>query len=131
MEEHRYVLPSNVYQQISLDTPKSRLPLTDSTGNAQYNTVAIYGDQKGLRPRPPPNFLLPILPSQPAHQHAQRTPLEVRRSNIRNQRTQRISKPNLISGSEQYRAYRSRQVDDDDKDQVWPDDLEELFLEGW
>src|SRR5277367_6633076 len=129
MEEYRYVLPSNIYQQTSLDTPRPRLPLTNSTGNAKYHTVAIYGDQKGLQPRPPPNFLLPTLPSQPACHHPQRTALEARRSNIRNQRAHRRSIPNPIIESEQYQAYRSRQVKgDDDSDQKWPEDLEELFL---
>jgi len=115
-----------------LDTPRPRLPLTDSTGNAQYHTVAttnIYNDQKGIQPRPPPNFLLPTLPSQPARP-PHRTSLEARRSHIRSQRTQRGSKPNPIVESEHYQAYRSRQVKGNDGDQKWPDDLEDLFLEG-
>jgi hypothetical protein len=134
MEEHCYILPSNVYPPLnSSDTPKPRLPLTDCTGNAQYHTVAtanISSDQKGLQPRPPPNFLLPTLQSQPARP-SHRTSLEARRSHIRSQRTHRGSRINLIIESEHYRAYRSRQVKGDDGDQKWPDDLEDLFLEGW
>jgi hypothetical protein len=133
MEEHRYVLPSNFYPSLnSLDTLRPRLPLTDSTGNAQYHTVAtenIYVDQKGLQPRPPPNVLLPTLPSQPARL-PHRTSLEARRSHIRSQRTHRGSRPNPIVESKHYRAYRSRQVKGND-DQKWPDDLEDLFIEGW
>lgn len=134
MEEHRYFLPSNFCTSLSsLDTPKPRTPLTDSTGNAHYHTVAsenIYSDQKGLEPRPPPNFLLPTLPSQPAHP-IHRTSLEARKSHLRNQRVYRGSKVNPIAESEHYQAYRSRQVKGNDEDQKWPDDLEELFLEGW
>jgi transcriptional enhancer factor len=134
MEGHRYVLQPNVYPSLnSLDTPRPRLPLTDSTGNAQYQTVAsanIYSDQKGLQPPPPPNFLLPTLPSQPARP-SHRTPLEARKSHKRSQRAYRGSKTNPIAQSEQYQAYRSRQERGNDDDQKWPDDLEELFLEGW
>jgi hypothetical protein len=133
MEEHCYVLPSNVYPSLnSLDTTRLRLPLTDSTGNTQYRTVAtanIYSDQKGLQPRPPPNFLLPTLLSQPARP-PHRTSLEARRSHTRSQRTHRGSRRNPIVESEHYQAYRSRQVKGDDGDQKWPDDLEDLFLEG-
>lgn len=137
MEEQRYVLPSNVYPSLnSLDTPRPRLPLIDSAANAKYHTVAtetIYSDQKGLQPqpppKPPPNFLLPTLPSQPARP-PHRTSLEARRSHIRSQRAHRGSRPNPIVESEQYQAYRSRQITDKD-DKKWPDDLEELFLEGW
>jgi transcriptional enhancer factor len=136
MEGHRYILQPNVYPSLNtLDTPRPRFPLTDSTGNAQYQTVAsanIYSDQKGLQPPPlpPPNFLLPTLPSQPARP-SHRTPLEARKSHKRSQRAYRGSKTNPIAQSEQYQAYRSRQGWDNDDDQKWPDDLEELFLEGW
>jgi len=134
MDEHRYVLPSSVYPSLnSSDIPRSRLPLTESTGNAHYHTVAsanIYSNRKGLQPRPPPNFLLPTLPSQPARPPHQ-TSLEARKSQIRSQRTYRGSKVNLIAESEPYQAYRSRQIKGDDEEQKWPDDLEELFLEGW
>ncbi len=131
MEEQRYVLPSNVFPSLKpSNTPRPRIPLTDSNGNAQYHTLAsgnIYNDQKGLQPRPPPNFLLPTLPSQPAYR-PHRTPLAARKSCIRSQRTHRGSKWNLIIESKNYQDYRSRQVKGDD--QIWPDHLEELFLEG-
>ena len=135
MEEHRFVLPSNIFplQQTPVDSIKPRLPLTDSTGNTKYHTVAtanIYNDQKGLQPRPPPNFALPTLPSQPARYDSHRTPLEARRSNIRARRAHRSSKASFIIESEQYNAYRSRKIKADSDDAKWPDDLEELFLEG-
>lgn len=135
MEEQRYVLLSNVYpsQHTSQDITRPRPPLSDTTGNAQYHTVAtahIYSDQKGLQPRPPPNFSLPTLSSQPARQTSQRSALEARRSHIRTQKAQRGSKPNPIIESEQYQAYRSRQVKGIDGEQKWPEDLEDLFLEG-
>lgn len=135
MEEQRFVLPSNVYpsQHSTLDPVRPRLPLTDSTGNAQYHNVAtanIYNDQKGLQPRPPPNFTLPTLPSQPARQYPQRSSLEARRSHIRAQKANRSSKANPIIESEHYQLYRCRQVKESGDDKKWPDDLEELFLEG-
>jgi hypothetical protein len=136
MEEQRYVLPSNVYpsEQSTLGPVRPRLPLSDSTGNAQYHTVAtanIYNDHKGLQPRPPPNFTLPTLPSQPARQFPQRSSLEARRSQIRAQKSNRGIASNPIVESENYQLYRSRQVKEGNKDdQKWPDDLEELFLEG-
>jgi hypothetical protein len=134
MEEHSCVLPSTIYPSLnSLDNPKPRLPLTHSTGNAQYHTVAtsnIYSDRKGPQPRRQPNSILPTLPSQPARP-LYRTSLEARRSHIRSQRAYRGSIQNPILESEHYRAYRSRQVKGDDGDQKWPDDLEDLFLEGW
>lgn len=140
MEGHQFVLPSNICpsQHTSLVNTRQRLPLTDSAGNAQYHNVAsmnTYNDRKGTRPQSPPHFIPPTLPSQPARQYPQRTALEARRAHIKDQRTQRNSRYNPILESEHYQSYRSRQpklIDDgkDDRDQRWPDDLEDLFLEG-
>lgn len=133
MEEHRQILPSNFSSQ-HLDTSKSRPPLTDSTGNAQYPTVAstsIWADYKGQHHRleyPPPTFTLPTLPSQPATLPL-RSSLELRRQHQRTQRELRHRNP--IVESDNYKNYRGRQVKEgNSKDQKWPDDLEELFLDG-
>ena len=140
MEGHHFVLQSDVCppQHASLGNTRPRLPLANSTGNAKYHNVAsanLYNDHKGVTPQPPPNFTLPTLPSQPARQYPQRTALEARRAHIKSQRIQRNSRYNPILESENYQSYRSRQPklnDDgiDDRDQKWPDDLEDLFLEG-
>lgn len=131
MEEHRHIVPSNFSSQ-------QRLPLIDSNANAQYHkidSIDIYGDQKGetghqsrLEYLAPP-FKIPTLHSQPASRH-QLSALELRKHQYRTpQRLNRSRNP--IIDSPQYQAYRSRQSSKDGPDeQKWPDDLEDLFLEG-
>jgi hypothetical protein len=141
MAHDRLILPSDYPSQDlsqSLDI-KPRQPLLDSTGNAQYHTLAssnIYHGHKGLQPRlehPPPKFTLPCLPSQPAPRTLGMTrDLHQRRSSTRNHRSVRSAARcrNPIAQSPQYRAYRERQPKNSADDQKWPNDLEDAFLDG-
>lgn len=134
MAHDRHILPSNYHppQHLGLEAPRSRQPLTDSTGNVQYHALAsagVYHGHKGLQSRvdhAPSRFTLPTLPSQPHVPLA--TSLEARRNKINNQRSRLRRNP--IEESTQYQAYRARQVKDSEGDAKWPADLEDAFLDG-
>ena len=129
MEGHQQYIPLNyASQQLSLDTSKPRYPLADSAGNAQGPPLDnIYNDRKGAL-NYTPRFSLPILQSQQAQRPPNQTPLEFRKSQTRSHRFHRSRNP--IVESENYQNYRSRQTRDNVKDMKWPDDLEDLFLDG-
>jgi hypothetical protein len=130
------MLSSQLYpsQPPNSSIARPRLPLTTSTGNIQFSNSSApsaYDGRKETRPLPPPNFTLPTLPSQPAREFPLRTPLEARRAYVRSQRLSRLSKVRPILECEAYKAYRARQpTKDSGKNQIWPDELEDLFLEG-
>ncbi|KAI9744477.1 MAG: hypothetical protein M1818_002006 [Claussenomyces sp. TS43310] len=132
MEHRRHILPSNYPPQGSLDSHRQRQPLTDATGNAQYqnlDSTGYYHDQKGPPPRMEHGhhrFSLPTLPSQPHQPLA--TALELRRAQTRRNRATRSRNP--IVESPQYQLYRDRQIKNDDGDQKWSQELEEAFLDA-
>ena len=130
MEGHQQDIPLNyASQQLSLDALKSRYPLADSAGNAQGPPLDnLYNYRKGALNHTPHSFSLPILPSQQAQIHPNQTPLEFRKSQTQSHRFHRSRNP--IVESENYQNYRSRQTRDNVKDMKWPDDLEDLFLDG-
>jgi hypothetical protein len=129
MDEHRQALQFNYTpHQLSLDASRPRYPLADSAGNAQAPS-SIYSDHKGaLANFTPQNFSLPTLPSQQVQKRPNKTALEVRKSQIRGHKFRRNRNP--IVESENYQNYRSRQTRNNPKDVKWPDDLEDLFLDG-
>jgi transcriptional enhancer factor len=132
MEHQRHILPSN-YTPQSSQSQRSREPLSDSSGNVQYNTLAstsFYHDSKGTYPgvdHGPTRFTLPTLPSQPV-QRPLATALELRRAQTRRNRLTRSTNP--IVESHQYQSYRARQVKNTDDDQKWSPELEASFLDG-
>lgn len=138
MEYPRHIVPSNYpSHQLPSDSvhlSRSRQPLSDSAGNAQYHnlaTIGTYHDLKGLQPRIDhnrPRYSLPTVPSQPARPVA--SALELRRNHTRRQRLNRHRSRNPLVDSPQYQAYRQRQCRDGNDDQKWPAELEEAFLDG-
>jgi transcriptional enhancer factor len=139
MALERHILPSSYpsHPPPHLEILRLRQPLQDSAGNAQHNHMLAssnsFNGHKGIQPRIEQNsnlrFSLPTLPSQRDPQSVS-SQLERRRASNRAVRSMRTGHRNPIIDSPQYQAYRDRQPKSSQKDQKWPDDLEEAFLDG-
>lgn len=144
MELPRPVLPSQRYPSAS-DYPSyektrgvasTRQPLGESSGNAQHHnlgaalTLCSQG-MSALSPLPPAIPAPPIVPTQAiSSAYGTSANLRLRRQQLQMQRQKRQS-INPIYLSPQFHTYRKKQAEKDDKtSQVWPDVLEDAFLDG-
>lgn len=101
---------------------------TKHPNTAQFDT---YDAERMMQPKLEDNSPKAILPYPPSHSIAQHSRMEQgpsnRRTNLRIQRARRYRR--IITQSSQYRAYRTKQ-DQQQDGQKWSADLEEAFLDG-
>ncbi|KFY75108.1 hypothetical protein V499_04918 [Pseudogymnoascus sp. VKM F-103] len=102
---------------------------TKHPNTAQFDT---YDAERMMQPKLEDNSPKAILPCPPSHSIAQHSRMEQgpsnRRTNSRIQRARRYRR--IITQSSQYRAYRTKQ-DQQQDGQKWSADLEEAFLDAF
>ncbi|KFY33758.1 hypothetical protein V494_07365 [Pseudogymnoascus sp. VKM F-4513 (FW-928)] len=132
--------PSNyTFQQMPLVSPVESTGIpspfsaisqdTQSSGSTLFDS---YEAERVIQPKPESNSPKPILPYPPSHSTTQHSRMEQgpsnRRTNSRIQRARRYRR--IITQSSQYRAYRTKQ-DQQQDGQKWSADLEESFLDAF